>query len=75
MSISPLGDVRGGPMFRSDPRVVERESRDLVEYLRGQGKPVENVMFEIEGHYVLKFDSRVRCYPEISEFYKRCLKP
>jgi pimeloyl-ACP methyl ester carboxylesterase len=58
---------------KNDPRVIERESRDLVEYLRGQGKQVEYLMFENEGHDVLKFENRVRCYNEIIEFFKNHL--
>ena len=34
----------------NDPRVVEVESRDLVEELRAQGKEVEYLVFEDEGH-------------------------
>jgi dipeptidyl aminopeptidase/acylaminoacyl peptidase len=67
----PLLVIQG----KNDPRVVEQESRDLVEYLRGQGKQVEYLMFENEGHDVLKFENRVRCYTEITDFFNRCLKP
>ncbi len=60
---------------KNDPRVVERESHDLVEYLRGQGKEVEYLMFENEGHDVLKYENRVRCYTAITDFFKKYLKP
>jgi dipeptidyl aminopeptidase/acylaminoacyl peptidase len=60
---------------KNDPRVVERESRDLVEYLRGQGKEVDYLMFENEGHDVLKYENRVRCYTAITEFFQQHLKP
>jgi len=33
---------------KNDPRVIERESRDLVERMRGQGKQVEYLMFEMK---------------------------
>ena len=46
------------------PRVVERESHDLVEHLRGIGKTVDYV-FEDEGHDVLKLGNRVRRYERI----------
>lgn len=58
---------------KNDPRVVERESHDLVEYLRGQGKQVEYLMFENEGHDVLKYENRVRCYNAITDFFKKTL--
>ncbi|WP_298007438.1 MULTISPECIES: S9 family peptidase [Anaerolinea] len=67
----PLLVIQG----KNDPRVVERESRDLVEYLRRQGKSVEYLMFENEGHDVLKYENRVRCYNAITDFFKRTLKP
>lgn len=60
---------------KNDPRVVERESRDLVDALRAEGKDVDYLMFENEGHDVLKFDNRVRCYNAITDFFKEHLKP
>lgn len=59
----------------NDPRVVERESRDLVEHLRSEGKEVDYLVFEDEGHDVLKFDNRVTCYNSITDFFKRHLRP
>ncbi len=55
----------------NDPRVVEQESRDLVEELKAQGKDIDILVFEDEGHDVLKFDNRVRCYNAITEFFER----
>lgn len=60
---------------KNDPRVVERESRDVVEQLRAKGKEVEYLMFENEGHDVLKFENRVRCYNAITDFFTKYLKP
>jgi esterase/lipase len=68
---SPLLVIQG----KNDPRVVERESRDLVEHLRSKGKDVEYLMFEDEGHDVLTFENRVRCYTGIVEFFRRHLRP
>jgi dipeptidyl aminopeptidase/acylaminoacyl peptidase len=53
----------------NDPRVVERESRDLVDQLRALGRDVEYLVFEDEGHDVLKLPNRVRCYDEIVGFF------
>lgn len=58
-----------------DPRVVERESADLVNRMRAKGKTIEYLMFENEGHDVLKFENRVSCYNAITDFFKRYLKP
>ncbi len=60
---------------KNDPRVTEQESRDVVERLRGKGKQVEYLMFEDEGHDVLKLANRVTCYNRITEFFKGCLQP
>ena len=61
----PLLVIQG----RNDPRVVERESRDLVEELRGLGRTVEYLVFEDEGHDVLKLANRIRCYEAIVRFF------
>ncbi len=67
----PLLVIQG----RNDPRVVERESSDLVADLRSQGKQIEYLMFENEGHDVLKFENRVTCYNAITDFFIRHLNP
>lgn len=61
----PLFVIQG----QNDPRVVERESRDVVEQLQGQGKDVDYLVFEDEGHDVLKLQNRVRCYEAITRFF------
>lgn len=65
----PLLVIQG----KNDPRVIEQESRDLVEHLRSIGKEVEYLMFENEGHDVLKLDNRITCYNTITEFFKKNL--
>lgn len=68
----------GAPMLviqgKNDPRVVEAESADLVEHLRSIGKEMEYLMFENEGHDVLKFENRVTCYNAITDFFIKHLK-
>jgi dienelactone hydrolase len=59
---------------KNDPRVVERESRDVVEQLRAAGKTVDYLMFEDEGHDVLKYENRVRCYNAITDFFSKHLQ-
>ncbi|MGH3134986.1 MAG: prolyl oligopeptidase family serine peptidase, partial [Gaiellaceae bacterium] len=65
----PLLVIQG----QNDPRVVERESRDLVEELRGHGRDVDYLMFEDEGHDVLKLPNRVTCYETIVAFFSEHL--
>ena len=60
---------------QNDPRVVEPESRALVEDLRGMGREVDYLVFEDEGHDVLKLANRVRCYERIVGFFSRHLAP
>ena len=62
---APLLVIQG----QNDPRVVEQESRDLVEHLRAQGKDVDYLVFEDEGHDVLKLGNRVLCYSRIVGFF------
>jgi len=59
---------------RNDPRVVEKESADLVQRLRSKGTPVDFLVFEDEGHDVLKFKNRVTCYSRIAQFFTEQLK-
>jgi len=61
----PLLVIQG----QNDPRVVERESRDVVEQLHGLGREVDYLVFEDEGHDVLKLANRVRCYDTIVGFF------
>jgi len=65
----PLLVIQG----QNDPRVVERESRDVVERLRGLGRDVDYLVFDDEGHDVLKLPNRVRCYEAIVAFFSQHL--
>jgi dipeptidyl aminopeptidase/acylaminoacyl peptidase len=65
----PLLVIQG----KNDPRVVEPESRDVVEDLRARGRDVDYLVFEDEGHDVLKLPNRVRCYDAIVDFFARHL--
>lgn len=60
---------------RNDPRVVAEESEDLVAHLQENGKDVELLLFENEGHGVEKYDNKVTCYNAITDFFKKVLKP
>jgi pimeloyl-ACP methyl ester carboxylesterase len=69
----------GCPMLviqgRNDPRVVAKESEELVADLRKKGKQIELQIFEDEGHDVLKYANRVACYNGITDFFAAILKP
>jgi esterase/lipase len=65
----PLLVIQG----KNDPRVIEQESHDLVDHLRESGKDVEYLVFENEGHDVLKLENRITCYNAITEFFKKHL--
>ena len=61
----PLLVIQGA----NDPRVVERESRDVVEELRAQGKTVEYIVYADEGHDIIKYANKVDCYSRITDFF------
>jgi len=60
---------------RNDPRVVAAESEDLVKELKAQGKDLELLIFEDEGHDILKYENRVTCYNAITDFFAKHLNP
>ncbi len=60
---------------RNDPRVVAKESEELVADLKKKGKDIELLVFEDEGHDVLKHANRVTCYNAITDFFAKILKP
>ena len=59
---------------RNDPRVVERETADVVERLRSRRVPVDYLVFEDEGHDVIKLKNRITCYSKITSFFTQHLK-
>lgn len=58
---------------RNDPRVVAKESEELVADLKAKGKEIELLIFEDEGHDVLKYANRVTCYNAITDFFLNTL--
>jgi dipeptidyl aminopeptidase/acylaminoacyl peptidase len=65
----PLLIIQG----RNDPRVLEEESRTLADRLRALGKEYDYLVFDDEGHDVLRHPNRVRCYITIAAFFSRHL--
>jgi esterase/lipase len=66
---APLMILQG----KHDPRVPEAESAQLVKDLREGGVKVDYVVYEDEGHDVLRFKNRVHCYNTITEFFRKNL--
>ena len=62
---APMLVVQG----KNDPRVIEQESRELVEHLQEIGKEVDYLMFPDEGHDVLKYENRVKVYTTMTDFF------
>jgi pimeloyl-ACP methyl ester carboxylesterase len=58
---------------RNDPRVVEEESAEVAAKLRANNVEVEYLVFEDEGHDVIKFKNKVLCYTKIVDFFKKHL--
>jgi dipeptidyl aminopeptidase/acylaminoacyl peptidase len=61
----PLLIIQG----RNDPRVVERESHDLLDELSGGWQRSRHLIFDDEGHDVLKLGNHFRCYDTITTFF------
>lgn len=68
---APLMVIHGA----NDPRVPIGEAEQIVEGLRGRGRPVEYLRFEDEGHGLVKLPNRVRAYSAVAEFLDRTLRP
>lgn len=60
---------------KNDPRVIVAESKDVVEDLKAKGVETEFLVFEDEGHDVIKFKNKVICYTKIIDFFKKHLNP
>ena len=79
-AISPLfhADKITRPMLvlqgANDPRVLEVESRELVEAIRKNNGVVEYVLFEDEGHGFSKNKNRIEGFTSIRKFSDKYLK-
>lgn len=65
----PLLVVQGA----KDPRVVQKESDQIVKKLKEMGKDVEYLVFEDEGHGFMKTDNELKAYEAIAKFIKEKL--
>ena len=66
---APLLIIQGA----NDPRVTLPESQEIHDDLKAKGKSVELLVFEDEGHDVIKFKNKVTCYSRIVEFFRENL--
>jgi len=67
--VAPLLVIQG----RNDPRVVVAESDRLVDELQSQGKDIDYLVFDDEGHDMVKHENKVAAYVAILEFFQERL--
>ncbi|MGP4060645.1 S9 family peptidase [Halobacillus sp. H74] len=53
----------------NDPRVVKKESDQVVEALKGEGRDVEYIVLEDEGHGFSKKENEILVYRKVLEFF------
>jgi dipeptidyl aminopeptidase/acylaminoacyl peptidase len=63
---APLLVIQGA----NDPRIKLEESQEIVDELKSKGKQTEILVFDDEGHDVIKFKNKVKCYQKMTEFFK-----
>lgn len=66
---APLMVIQGA----NDPRVPLSESEQMVKAMREKGKPVEFIVFQDEGHGIVRLKNKRIAYPAIVEFLERHL--
>ena len=73
-SISPINRVEriDAPLFvlhgANDPRVPVGEAEQITERLEERDVPVEQMVFDDEGHGIVKRENRIEAYTAIAEF-------
>ena len=66
----PLMVLQGG----NDPRVLKKESDEVVEAVKKNGVPVEYTVFPDEGHGFIKKENEIKGYGQILQFLDKHLK-
>jgi dipeptidyl aminopeptidase/acylaminoacyl peptidase len=66
---APLMVIQGA----NDPRVPLSESDQMVKIMKEKGKPVEFIVFQDEGHGIVRLKNKRIAYPAIVEFLERHL--
>jgi len=78
-SISPLtvADRITAPLFvvqgANDPRVPRSEAEQIVQNLKSRGRAVDYLVFDDEGHGVVKLSNRIKAYGAIADFLDKYL--
>ncbi|MBI4641643.1 MAG: S9 family peptidase [Candidatus Tectomicrobia bacterium] len=67
---APLMVIQG----ENDPRVPKSESDQVVKELQSRGRTVEYLVFDDEGHGLLKLQNQLKAFKEVVEFFDRHLK-
>jgi dipeptidyl aminopeptidase/acylaminoacyl peptidase len=60
---------------KNDPRVPVGEAEQIVEKVRKNGGAVEYLLYEDEGHGLVKLKNRLDAYPKIVAFLDEYLTP
>jgi dipeptidyl aminopeptidase/acylaminoacyl peptidase len=58
----------------NDPRVLKKESDEVVEIVKKNGVPVEYIVFPDEGHGFVKKENEIKGYGRILQFLDKYLK-
>jgi dipeptidyl aminopeptidase/acylaminoacyl peptidase len=58
----------------NDPRVLQRESDEIVDAVRKNGVPVEYIVFPDEGHGFAKRENQLKGYGAVVEFLDKYVK-
>jgi dipeptidyl aminopeptidase/acylaminoacyl peptidase len=66
---APLLVIQGA----NDPRVPLSESKQMVKIMKEKGKPVEFIVFQDEGHGIVRLKNKRIAYPAIVAFLERHL--
>jgi dipeptidyl aminopeptidase/acylaminoacyl peptidase len=78
-SISPVehaGSIRSPLLVihgRNDPRVPVDEAEQIVRTLRTLGRPVDLIVFDDEGHGVIRRPNRLVAWARVAEFFEKYL--
>jgi dipeptidyl aminopeptidase/acylaminoacyl peptidase len=67
---APLMVIHGA----NDPRVPLSETLQLVKKLEARGVPVETMVFDDEGHGLIKLKNKLAAYPAVVEFLNKHLR-
>ncbi|MCR8844637.1 S9 family peptidase [Paenibacillus sp. SC116] len=65
--VNPMLIIQGA----NDPRVVKEESDQIVEALRAQGRDVEYLVFDDEGHGISRRENNITACRRVAAFLKR----